>query len=171
MSARHLLASPRIPALLLILASGGTLLGAFFFQYVVGLAPCALCILQRWPHAAAVALGLGALALARRPGARGAALGLAGLALLAGAGIAAFHVGVEQGWWAGTASCGGAAGAAASVEDLRAQIMAAPVVRCTDVPWSLLGVSMAGYNALISLALAGFALLAARASLDGGKTP
>jgi disulfide bond formation protein DsbB len=146
------------------------LLGALFFQYVVGLAPCVLCIWQRWPHVAVVVLGAAALGLARRAGARAAALALAGIALLVGAGIGAFHVGVEQRWWAGTSECGGAVGAG-SVDALRAQILAAPVVRCDEVAWSLFGISMAGYNVLISLALAAVAFLAARAALVSRRTP
>jgi disulfide bond formation protein DsbB len=80
---------------------------------------------------------------------------------MVGAGIAVFHVGVEQHWWAGTAACGSTL-SATSVEALRAQILAAPVVRCDQPAWSLLGISMAGYNALISAALAVVALIGAR---------
>ena len=92
--------------------------------------------------------------------------GLAAAAFLIGAGIAAYHVGVEQYWWAGTEACTGAAtGSARSVDELRAQIMTAPTARCDEIAWSLFGVSMAGYNFLFSLVLAGFAALAARANL------
>lgn len=151
----------RLPVLLLMLASAGTLLAALFFQYVVGLAPCVLCIWQRWPYVAVLALGAAALALGRGRGLRAALLALSGLVLLAGAGIAFFHVGVEQQWWAGTPGCGVTA-TAGSVDALRAQILAAPVVRCDQVSWSLFGISMAGYNVLISAALAVFAFAAAR---------
>lgn len=150
----------RVPVLLLMLASAGTLLAALFFQYVVGLAPCVLCIWQRWPYVAVLALGAAALALGRRKGPRAALLALMGAVLLAGAGIAVFHVGVEQHWWAGTSGCGVTA-TADSVDALRAQILAAPVVRCDEVSWSLFGISMAGFNALISAALAAFAFMAA----------
>lgn len=152
---------PRLAAILLALASVGTLASALFFQFVLDYQPCVLCILQRWPYVAVVALTMASLALRRSNRAVAALLGLSGLALLVGAGIAAFHVGVEQHWWAGTSSCGGAA-AATSLEALRAQVMAAPVTRCDEVAWSLFGVSMAGYNVLVSLALAGFALTAAK---------
>lgn len=148
--------------LLLMLASAGALLAALFFQYVVGLAPCVLCIWQRWPHAAVLALGAVALALGGRKAPRAALLALMGAALFAGAGIAVFHVGVEHGWWAGTSGCGVSA-TAGSVEELRAQILAAPVVRCDEVAWSLFGISMAGYNALLSAVLAVFAFVAAPA--------
>jgi disulfide bond formation protein DsbB len=155
------LSAPRLPALLLLIASVGSLLAAFFFQYVVGLQPCILCIWQRWPYAVVIVLAGLALMLARSAPARAALLGLSGVALLVGAGIAAFHVGVEQHWWVGTPGCG-VTERADTVEALRAQLMAAPVVRCDEVPWSLFGISMAGYNIVISLALAAFALIAAR---------
>ena len=86
----------------------------------------------------------------------------AGLTLLTGAAIAAFHVGVEQHWWQGTAECGAVDGAADSLEALRAQILTAPTVRCDEVPWSLFGISMAGYNFLVSLGLGAGALAAGR---------
>jgi disulfide bond formation protein DsbB len=95
-----------------------------------------------------------------------ALLAASGVALLVGAGIAAFHVGVEQHWWAGTAGCG-VTSAATSLEELRAQVLAAPVTRCDEVPWALFGISMAGYNTVIALALSVFAFAAARTAFDG----
>ena len=149
-----------LPALILA-ASAATLGGAFLFQYVGGLAPCVLCIYQRYPYGVAIALS--ALTLFLQGGrARGALLLLCGLAFLAGAGIGVFHVGVEQHWWEGTAACTGEAGPAGSLEALRAQLMATPVARCDRIAWSLFGISMAGYNVLISSALALLSLWAAR---------
>ncbi len=84
------------------------------------------------------------------------------MAFLVGAGLAAFHVGVEQHWWAGTAECGANFGPAGSVEELRRRLLAQAVVRCDEVAWSLFGISMAGYNFLLSLALAVFAVRAVR---------
>jgi disulfide bond formation protein DsbB len=92
---------------------------------------------------------------------RAVLLALCGVALLVGGGVAVFHVGVEQHWWTGTPGCGVTA-TADSIDALRAQIMAAPVVRCDQVAWSLFGISMAGYNILISLVLAAIAFIAAR---------
>jgi disulfide bond formation protein DsbB len=153
--------NPTMIPLALVLASVGALLAALFFQYVIGLQPCILCIWQRWAYAAAIVAGVPAVLLASKVGPRRALLGLCGLAFLAGAGIAAFHVGVEQHWWAGTSECTGPTGVANSVEALKAQLLAAPVVRCDQVAWSLFGISMAGYNILISLALAAVAFYAA----------
>lgn len=149
--------SPAAPTRLvppaLIAASAAILLAALGFQYLGGLQPCVLCIWQRWPYVAAILLAAGAAALRRHPVGR-LLLGLAGLAFLAGAGIAAFHVGVELHWWAGTAECGADAAPAASVEELKRRLLAQPVVRCDEVAWSLLGLSMAGWNLLLSLGLA-----------------
>jgi disulfide bond formation protein DsbB len=132
-----------------ILGSLALLLGALGFQYLGGLAPCHLCLLQRWPHAIAIALGLLLLAWPRRPLAL-----IAALVVLAGAGIAGYHVGVEQGWWQGPASCTAPVPGASSAGDLLDQILATPVVLCDQVAWSLWGISMAGWNAILSLGLA-----------------
>ena len=156
--------SVRTAPALVLAASIATLGAAFAFQYLGGLDPCVLCLYQRYPYGVTGALGLAGVAhaAAGRPRAVPWLLGLCAVTFLAGAGIAGFHVGVEQHWWVGTASCTGAGGEARTLEELREQILAAPVVRCDKVAWSLFGVSMAGYNFLASLALAGFSLLAVR---------
>lgn len=134
---------PTLGSLLLLLA-------AFAFQYLGGLQPCYLCILQRWPHGIVVVLGL--LMILLWP-ARGLAL-LAGLAVLAGAGIAAYHVGIEQHWWAGPSSCTSPAPGAGNSGELLDQILATPTVLCDAIAWSWLGVSMAGWNGILSIGLA-----------------
>ena len=142
---------------LLVLTGAGALAGALISQYWGGLQPCILCVYQRWPHGIAAILGLLALLPLAR-GYRRLVLTLGGVTLLIGAGIALFHVGVEQHWWAGTASCGSPVAQPQSIEDLRRALLAAPVVRC-DVPaWSLFGISMAGYNLLLSLLVGGAVL-------------
>lgn len=145
-----------------MVAAGGSaalLAGAFAFQYIGGLAPCALCLWQRWPHAAAVLIGILALFL---PGRALPLLGM--LAALATAAIGGFHVGVEMKWWEGLATCTAGSISGVSVGDLLDPnaAVAAPV-RCDEVPWALFGISMAGWNMLISLALAWAWLMAARA--------
>ena len=145
--------------LILAAAGGSTLLLAlaFGFQHLGGLPPCALCLWQRWPHAAAVAIGALALAV---PGALPALFGAAAAAATGGIGL--YHAGVERGLWAGPESCsGGAPVGDLSVEELTAQIMAAPVVRCDEVAWAFAGLSMAEWNALLSFALAGLWIAAA----------
>lgn len=145
---------------LVIIAAGGSLallLGALAFQHLGGLAPCPMCIWQRWPHGAAIVIGLLALWF---PG-RGLPF-LGALAALASAGIGAYHTGVERGWWQGPTTCTSSSPSDVSADALFDQIMNAPLVRCDEVPWEMLGLSMASWNMLISLALALIWLLAAR---------
>lgn len=145
----------------IILAAAGSaalLAGAFAFQYLGGMAPCTLCIWQRWPHAAAVLFGIGALLL------RGPALPLLGAcAAAATAGIALFHTGVERLWWEGLASCSAGSIAGVSVQDLlNPNVVVAAPVRCDEVAWQMLGLSMASWNGIVSVILVGFWLMAAR---------
>jgi disulfide bond formation protein DsbB len=135
-----------------ILAAGGSaalLLGAWGFQYLGGLAPCKMCIWQRYPHAAAVVIGALALALPKlNP------MPLIGaLAAMITAGIGFVHAGVEQGWWEGPSTCTSGDIGGLSAEELMNQIMAAPLVRCDEIPWDMFGLSMAGWNAAISAVL------------------
>jgi disulfide bond formation protein DsbB len=134
------------------------LLGALGFQYLGGLAPCPLCIWQRWPHGIAIALGLLILA---RPS-RGVAF-LAGLVVLAGAGIGLYHAGIEQGWWPGPTTCTAPAPGTLPAGELLDQILETPAVLCDQIAWSLWGISMAGWNAILSLGLAWLWFRASRA--------
>lgn len=160
-STARLLAAPRLAPALLIGACLAALGTALFAQYVGGLPPCELCIWQRWAYAAAIGLLLPGLFMTGRAGPRAAVLALGGLAFLAGAGISVFHAGVEQGWWQGLAGCSASFTNTGSLEDLKAQILAAPIAKCDEIPWSLFGLSIAGWNALASLALALVAFAAA----------
>lgn len=136
--------------LIATLGSAALLGGAFAFQYIGGLAPCQLCLWQRWPHAAAILIGIIALAT----GWRGLAW-LGALAALATAGIGIFHVGVEQHWWEGLATCTAGSISGISASDLlNPTVDVAPVVRCDEIAWQMLGISMAGWNVLLSLGLA-----------------
>lgn len=150
---------------LIALAAVAVLGTALASQYWGGLSPCKLCWYQRVPYAFAItAATLGAI-LAARGANRGAALlvFVCGVGFVLGAAVAAFHVGVEQGWWEGSTACiGVGVGAATTVDELRRMLEAAPIVRCDEVQWSLGGVSMAGYNFLVSMALAAFAALTAK---------
>ena len=138
---------------LVLLGSSAILGGALAFQYLGGLAPCEMCLWQRWPHLAAIVLGLLAWAL----GSNRAVVALAAIATAVSGGLGIFHVGVEQHWWEGITTCS-ATPATGSSAEIMAQIMAAPVVRCDAIAWSLFGVSMAGWNAICSLLIAGGAL-------------
>jgi len=141
----------RVP-ILVIVASLAALAIALASQYGGGLQPCVLCIYQRWPYGVAAALGLVGVLVAGSPGLLRLVLLLAGVAFLVDAGIAAFHVGVEQHWWAGTNECGSTLDLTLSAEELKKQLLNQPVVRCDEVPWSLFGISMAGYNFLYAAA-------------------
>jgi disulfide bond formation protein DsbB len=141
--------SPRQAFGLLVLLTAGALGFALVQQYAFGLPPCEFCIWQRWPWGLVGVLGIVGAAIA--PRAARPLLLLAGLLLLIGAAIAAFHVGVEQHWWQGPTACSSTAAPATSLDALRAQLASAPIVRCDQIAWSLLGVSMAGYNFLVSL--------------------
>ena len=132
--------------------------GAVYFQYVLGMAPCSLCIWQRWPHAAAVALALVAMAL---PWAGVMMAGAAAAAASGGIGI--YHTGVERGWWPGPSACSGAVDLSRlTAEEMLDRILAAPVVRCDEVAWQMAGLSMASWNAILSFGLAAVWLVALR---------
>jgi disulfide bond formation protein DsbB len=131
-----------------MLGSLALLLGALAFQYVGGLAPCPLCILQRWPHGVAIAIGLVLLVWPRR----WLAL-VAALVVLEGAGVGVYHVGIERGWWPGPTTCTAPAPGSMAPGDLLDQILETPVVLCDQVAWSLAGISMAGWNAILSLGI------------------
>lgn len=144
------------------LGSAGILAGAFGFQYIAGLSPCALCLWQRWPHAAAILIGLAFYLLGWR-----ILAWLGALAALATSGLGMYHVGVEQGWWLGPSTCSASGARALRGQDLVDSIMNAPLVLCDDIAWQMLGVSMAGWNAIASL---GFAVLWIIAALTMQKS-
>lgn len=149
----------RFFAVVVVLASAGMLLAALGFQYLGGYPPCPLCHLQRYPYVATLLLGLVALPLHGRL--RALPIWLAAIGFAVTAAIGAYHAGIEYGWWPGPDSCSGSVGFdATTIEELRAALEAAPVVRCDEIPWSLAGISMAGYNALIAGALTLFCLAA-----------
>ncbi len=128
--------------------------GALGSQYLGGLFPCEMCHWQRWPHYAAIALA--ALAFVAPANAQRALVWLAALAILTSGAIGAFHAGVEYKWWPGITPCASIPGGSGNV---MTDIMTAPLVSCNEPQWSLFGVSLAGFNALISVSAA---LLTAR---------
>ncbi len=145
---------------LMLAAAGGSLallLGAFMFQ-ALGYAPCKMCIWQRWPHGAAIAIG--GLVLMTGPL---ALWGIAGALSAATTGaIGVYHTGVERGWWEGPSSCTGGGNSLAGLSGADLLSLDAPVdiVMCDEVAWALFGVSMASWNALISFGLAAMWLYA-----------
>jgi disulfide bond formation protein DsbB len=122
--------------------------GAYGSQYIGGLFPCEMCWWQRYPHFAATALALIAFAVGN-PGYRKSLVALAALAIGTSGVIAGYHAGVEYGWWEGLTAC--TSSVSGSGDDLLKSIMNAPLTRCDVAPWSLFGISLAGYNFLLSL--------------------
>ena len=144
---------------LTILAAGGSLallLGAFGFQ-MMGYAPCKMCIWQRWPHAVAIVIGVIAFFVPRT-----GLLYLGALAALTTAAIGVFHAGVELKWWQGPTTCTSGDISNLSTDELMTQILNAPVIRCHEIAWQFMGISMAGWNAILSLCLVGLWIAAAR---------
>ncbi|WP_332681924.1 disulfide bond formation protein B [Bosea sp. (in: a-proteobacteria)] len=159
-------ASPRRVIALIGLASLALIAGAWFFELVLHLRPCKLCLEQRTPHYVAIGLSAAALLLARSP--RTQALALVGLALLMAwsTGLGIYHSGVEWGWFAGPNDCGGAVPPAASgMQDFMQQLQTTRVVSCTEAAWRFLGLSLAGWNVLASLGLLAAALLGLKGAL------
>ncbi len=155
---------PRISYRLGFMIAGGistTLLGgALIFQFVGGFSPCSLCIWQRWPHLAVIILAF---------------IGLRGvmprsmlwLILVAGifsVGLGSYHAGIEYGFWAGPAGCMTNLALDDDIQALTQQLLATPLVRCDEVVWSLLGLSMASWNAMISLDIIAAAFISLRRS-------
>jgi disulfide bond formation protein DsbB len=134
-----------------LLLPSALMAGALGSQFIGGLFPCEMCHWQRWPHYAAIVLAALAFVVPG-PALKRALVALAALAILVSGGIGVFHAGVEYHWWQGITACSTTMqGSGGSVEDMLKRIMDAPVVRCDVAQWSLFGISLAGFNAIISL--------------------
>ncbi|MGB5863066.1 MAG: disulfide bond formation protein B [Sulfitobacter sp.] len=143
--------------LIATLGSVAILAGAYAFQHIGGMAPCKLCLWQRWPHISAISIGVVLMLTGEW---RMAWLGV--VAMLSTAMIGIYHVGVEQDWWEGPTSCSAGDISNLDPQALLDQILTAPLVRCDDIAWQLAGISMAGWNAILSLILAAIWLQAFR---------
>jgi len=148
-----------------LLASAAMLAAAHAFERFGGLAPCLLCLKQREVYWTALGLAAGFMAVVRLPGGprlREATCWVLGLVFLAGAAVAAYHAGAEWKFWPGPAACAATSGrvtAGALAEMMGGK--AVPLPRCDEAAWVFAGLSMAGWNALVSLGLAGLSVLAA----------
>ena len=150
-----------IPGLIL-LVTVAMLSSAYSAQYVGGLRPCILCLYERIPWFAAGALTLVIILLSfSGPGRRGILL-VTGLVLLGGAALAGYHVGVEQQFWAGPGACSAPEAMPQSLDELKAMLETVQEPRCDQIPWQMFGISLAGYNALVSGAMGLLGLEAAR---------
>ena len=150
---------PPIPAGKGILMCGGIsaslYFGALWFQYVGGLMPCSLCLWQRWPHIIIVFLAVIAL-FVRMPH-----LVLTAIAITAATSVilAGYHAGVEWQFWSGPGGCTASLTNSGDLTSLTDSLLATPVVRCDEVAWSFMGLSMAGWNSLFSLDICLIALM------------
>ena len=150
---------PFVMPLLIFSLSAAALAVAYTAQYVFGLKPCILCLWQRVPFVAAGVLGI--MGMRTRPG-KGLALilALAGAVFLSGAGIAAYHVGVERHWW--VSGCTGRPALDIDIQDLKAMLLKKPLKPCDQDIWTVFGLSMAAYNVAFSMALAAGSFAGAR---------
>jgi disulfide bond formation protein DsbB len=149
-----------VAALAIAAVAAATLAGAWFFQLVLDIQPCPLCLEQRYAYYLAVPLAIVVAISAARDAPR--ALPVAGLLLLAAAalgnaGLGGYHAGVEWGLWQGPTDCTGTIGGLGSAGSLLDRLDSVKVVRCDEVQWRFLGLSLAGYNVLISLLMAALA--------------
>jgi disulfide bond formation protein DsbB len=140
--------------LAIVLACLGALAFAYIGQYGFGLAPCILCLYERIPYALAAGAALLAAVLPLNGSARAVLVGLCGVIFLGSAGLAFYHVGVEEHWWAAITGCGGQPATNFTVEDLQASLRRPAVKSCDQVDWRLFGISLAGYNVMLSVVLA-----------------
>jgi disulfide bond formation protein DsbB len=158
-------------ATVVAVVGAAAILGAWFFQYALGLKPCPLCLEQRYPYYFAIPLAVMVL-VGDHAGAKRKVLILAlaaiALGMLWNAALGAYHSGVEWKPWASPQACSGALEGLGSAGGLIDKLQSISVVRCDEAAWRFLGLSLAGYNALISLALA---VLAAWGRGDGVLTP
>ncbi|MEL7130348.1 MAG: disulfide bond formation protein B [Pseudomonadota bacterium] len=166
------LAGPSWP-LYAILASLAMLTGAHMFEVFGKMAPCALCLRQRDVYWAATGMAVAGLILwQRQPSGRYlVALNvMLGLVFLTGAIVAAYHMGVEWKWWAGPAGCSGSGNVDLEGIDLLAALdRKLATVSCSEAPWRMLGISMAGYNAAISAGLAILSFVAGSVTFANAK--
>ena len=132
---------------LAFLIPAGLLAGAYGSQYLGGLHPCEMCWWQRYPHFAAVPLALLGFFVSN-PGLKRVLVALAAFAILTSGVIGGYHAGVEYGWWEGLSKCSGVP--SGSGADVMKQILQAPTIRCDVAPWTLFGISLAGFNFLLS---------------------
>ena len=142
-----------------LMASAVVLGTALLSEYWGGLAPCELCLMQRWPWAAAIVISLVVVLVGERAGLAWVAL-LLGLVFVISVVLAFYHVGVEQHWFAGPTACTASEGGAMTLEQMKQQILGTAPVLCDRPAWTLFGVSLAGWNLLASLIMTGSCIAA-----------
>lgn len=160
--------------ILAILASLAMLAGAHAFEFIGKMAPCALCLRQRDVYWAAMAMAAVGLVIWQRRQAHRYLVALnimLGLVFVTGAVVAAYHAGVEWSFWAGPAGCSGSAATGIEDMDLLGSLdKPIATVSCTEAPWRMFGMSMAGYNAAVSAGLACISFIAASITFSNART-
>jgi disulfide bond formation protein DsbB len=158
----------RTAAAIVAIVGALTVASVYFFQYVLGYPPCPLCLDQRMAFYASIPLA----ALLWLGAGHGAArkvmiLGFMAIAaiMLWNTGLSAYHAGVEWKFWPGPADCSGPIDSLGSAGNLMKQLQSIRIVRCDEAPWRLFGISLAGYDVVVSLFLVGVAAWGAKASL------
>ena len=161
--------SPALAAALAVLGiAAATIAGAWYFQLVVGLQPCPMCLEERYAYYLAVPLAALVVLAAGLRAPRGlliCGLVILALATFANAVFGAYHAGVEWKFWPGPSDCTGPVGNLGSAGSLLDRLDSVKVVMCDEIQWSFLGISLAGYNALISLLMVAIALWGAAKSV------
>ena len=154
--------SPALAAALAILVvAAATLAGAWYFELVLDIRPCPLCLEQRYAYYLAIPLAALTALAAGRHAPRGLLVGglvILALAALGNAVLGTYHAGVEWGFWQGPTDCTGPVGNLGSAGTLLERLDTVKVIRCDEVQWRFLGLSLAGYNVLISLLMAAIAV-------------
>ena len=162
----HQTVTPLQAALGVLILAFATIAGAWIFEWA-GYLPCELCLMQRWAYYAGLPLAAIVAILAAREsrGLAGVGLALLGLVFIGSAMFGVYHAGVEWGFWPGPTGCTGALAKADSMADFLKQLETTKVVRCDAVAIRILGLSLAGWNAVMSAVMAALALLGARKAL------
>ena len=151
-----------LPVMAALFLGTATIAGAWFFELVIGLAPCPMCLTQRWPYYIGLPLLVLALIMIKNNSRNIALICLAAASVLfvAGAIYGGYHSGVEWRLWEGPAACSGGQDLSSSVGNLLQQLKTAKVVSCVDAAWRFLGLSLAGYNVIISTVIAALSIIA-----------
>src|SRR5256885_3492789 len=149
----------RVFAGFVLVASAVVLGTALLSEYWGGLAPCELCLAQRWPWAAAIVISLIVLLVGERAPLSWVALVFA-VVFAIGVVLAFYHVGVEQHWFAGPTACTASSGGAMTLDQMKQQILGTAPVLCDRPAWTLFGISLAGWNLLASLIMTGCCVVA-----------
>ena len=150
---------PSVAVVMIALLGAMMLMTAYGFEYIGGLLPCRMCYWQRIPHAVVIALPVLLMIFGRRYA--GLFAFGAGCIMLISAGLGFWHSGVEWGFLPGPTGCSGNIDFSGDVSAVLDGLLSAKTIRCDEVPWSFLGLSMAGWNLVISALMALYALISA----------